>query len=367
MVKIAFFVSNLSYGGAQTMLVRLMKNLDRTKIRMKLFVRDSMLNTTLEDELREAGIECEFLNINDGEYHRNKVWHKIKSLRRLTKAINSYSPDIIHTHLELHYIFAYALFNNKKVMATIHSQPDRITSSLLKKMIKSLQKRNLLSLIGCADCVSKNAEKYWNVRSVRTIYNPIELSDYHTDGQKSDNEFKFIHIGRLHPIKNQKLLIRAFKSVVLENPNTRLVIVGEGNLRSELEKLCLDLNIDSKVDFLGIRSDVPELLAQSNAFVLSSDSECCPMTVLESIATGLPVVSTDVGGVGEIVKDAGILVEKGNEEELAQAMIKMCKDVNTYKIMSSNAQRESLNYDVKLIASEYEREYRYLINKGVAK
>ena len=187
MIKIAYVIPNMSYGGAQTMLARLVTNMDKTKFDIAVFVRDSYLGTDFETELVKSGIKCVYLDIGENEYHKNKLLHKFKSYRKFSKALNEFTPDIVHSHLDLFYSFLYTIFNKKKHIATIHSQPERITNLRLKLFVKILDLMNCLYIVGCARCVTDKAVKMWNVKKACTVYNPIVLADYISDGEKSEN------------------------------------------------------------------------------------------------------------------------------------------------------------------------------------
>jgi glycosyltransferase involved in cell wall biosynthesis len=130
-------------------------------------------------------------------------------------------------------------------------------------------------------------------------------------------------VAALRPEKNHELLLAAFKQVSLEAPEARLLIVGDGPRRDVLEQTAKALGIDSMVRFLGTRGDIPEILALANVFVLSSHNEANPVSILEAMACGKPVVATDVGSVGEAVIDTqtGFLVEPGDAQRMARHLI----------------------------------------------
>jgi sugar transferase (PEP-CTERM/EpsH1 system associated) len=135
-----------------------------------------------------------------------------------------------------------------------------------------------------------------------------------------------INVGRLDPVKDQAGLIAAFKLLCDSSPATaarlRLVIVGEGACRNDLETQIARLRLHGQVRLLGDRKDVPEILAECDVFALSSVAEGIPLTLLEAMAAGLPIVATRVGGVGEVVVDGvtGTLVEPSNPAALAHAL-----------------------------------------------
>src|SRR5205814_653985 len=123
-----------------------------------------------------------------------------------------------------------------------------------------------------------------------------------------------IHVARHHPVKDQTTLLRGFARATDDLPDVDLLMVGDGPLRSDLEKLAGELRIASRVKFLGVRSIIPELMRAVDAFALTSLSEAASLTLLEAMASGLPIVVTDVGGNGEIVRheQEGLLFPRGD-------------------------------------------------------
>ena len=134
-------------------------------------------------------------------------------------------------------------------------------------------------------------------------------------------------VGNLRPVKAQAVLIRAAAIVVKAYPNARFVIVGEGQMRLALEQLIADFGLNDHVWLFGSSVEVPRLLQAMDVFVLTSDSESCPNTILEAMASGLPVVATRVGGVPELVTaETGLLVPPQDHKALATALLQLLED-----------------------------------------
>jgi glycosyltransferase involved in cell wall biosynthesis len=136
-----------------------------------------------------------------------------------------------------------------------------------------------------------------------------------------------LSVGRMDPIKDFSTLIRAFKSVQQVNPDSLLLIAGDGDERY-LEDLRRDagrLGITDKVVFLGTRRDIPELIAACDVFALTSISEATSMTILEAMAAERPVVATRTGGNPELVVDGktGYLLPVGDYEAVSEALVRM--------------------------------------------
>jgi glycosyltransferase involved in cell wall biosynthesis len=127
-----------------------------------------------------------------------------------------------------------------------------------------------------------------------------------------------VTVGRLVPIKRFDLLIDAFRAALEQLPGARLVIVGEGECRAELEARAAG---HPSIHFTGLRRDLEHVYADADLMVLSSDNEGTPVAVIEALASGLPVVATDVGGVRDVVPSgAGTIVPPGDARALAEAL-----------------------------------------------
>lgn len=151
-----------------------------------------------------------------------------------------------------------------------------------------------------------------------------------------DDSFVIVIVAALRPEKNHEMLIRSIRSIP-GAPESRLLIVGEGREAQKLHALVEESGLSDRVEFMGGRRDVNEVLAASDLFVLCSHPvvETFPLSLLEAMASGLPVVATRVGSVDEILKDRchGIVIEPGDEEELTRSIAEMMIDEGLRKEM----------------------------------
>jgi len=132
-------------------------------------------------------------------------------------------------------------------------------------------------------------------------------------------------VARFHPVKDHRTLLRAFSTVAAKLPDVDLLLVGDGPLRQDLEQQVQDAGLQERVMFLGVRSDVPDILRAVDVFTLSSVSEAASITLLEAMAASRPVVVTAVGGNVEQVRDGleGLLVPRGDHDRLAGSLIRV--------------------------------------------
>ena len=130
-------------------------------------------------------------------------------------------------------------------------------------------------------------------------------------------------VGRLHEAKGLEAAIGSVPTILEREPRFRLLLVGAGPLEGVLRLLVSREGLDGSVVFAGRREDVPEILGAADLLILPSESETAPLTVLEGMAAGLPVVATDVGGVGEAVESGvtGLLIEPGDPRAIAEAVL----------------------------------------------
>lgn len=142
--------------------------------------------------------------------------------------------------------------------------------------------------------------------------------------------FVYGTVGRLAPTKGLSYLIEAFAKVKQQMPSAQLIVVGEGRLRNELEQQAAGTSCADSIHFLGHRKNIPELLRAMDVFVLSSIAEGMPKAILEAMAAGIPCISTNVGGIPEIVtsRDVGLLVPARKVAALARAMISVANMPN---------------------------------------
>ncbi len=165
-----------------------------------------------------------------------------------------------------------------------------------------------------------------------------------------------ICVARFHPVKDHQTLIEAFARVAAERHDVDLLLVGDGELRNNLTKQCHDLGLDARVRFLGIRDDVADLLRAADVFTLTSVSEAASITLLEAMATGLPVVVTAVGGNPEIVRDGidGLLAPRKDAVSIGRALARLLDDpALARRLGASAAARVNAEYRLDRTVDSY--------------
>ncbi|MCP5111872.1 MAG: glycosyltransferase, partial [bacterium] len=174
----------------------------------------------------------------------------------------------------------------------------------------------------------------------------------------------WIHVANIRPVKDQETLIRGFaRAKEIASHKQSLCIVGDGDGRPALEKLADQFGLGDSIRWLGFRDDVPLWLTASDGFLLSSRSEAMPMSLLEGMAARLYPISTDVGGVAEVIgDDEGRLVPPGDHDALGRAMAAAvdCAEVSRESARRSAA-RVRNDYSVEALTAKYKEIYRDLL------
>lgn len=170
----------------------------------------------------------------------------------------------------------------------------------------------------------------------RVIRNGIDLEPF--AGDPGPRPGRIVFVGRLRSPKRVDLALEALRRLRAAVPEATLDVAGDGPLRSELEELATRLGVADRVRFLGSRTDLPGLLLDAHCLVLASDYEGCPLSVLEAMAAGVPVVATSVGGIPELVVDGetGVLTPPGDAEGLATALRDVLSSPGRAQLLGEN-------------------------------
>ena len=203
---------------------------------------------------------------------------------------------------------------------------------------------------------------------MRVIYNGVDMRRVRSIGRSRgsvreelkvlESDFLWLAVGRLDEPKDYPTMLKAF-SRLRSGTHARLVVAGDGPLRASLTLQIRQLGLTQTVTLLGARSDVPDLLAASDALALSSAHEGMPNAVMEALSAALPVVATDVGGVRELVKDRrfGFIVPPGSPERFSGAMAEMMslQPEERHHMGASGRAFVSRRFDTEVVADEWEK------------
>ena len=292
--------------------------------------------------------------------------NSINSIIRLAKKIKELNPDVIHTRnwSGVDGIIAARMAGCKVVVHGEHGwgMDDPQGAHPKRRFARRWLSLGVMEFTAVSQQIKTWLEEDVRVfRPVTQIYNGVDIQplqgDQKADGLRrelglADSTLLIGTVGRLDPIKDQAGLIRSFLDVHQQLPNCHLVLVGDGPERVNLEKLCVD-----GVHLLGMRSDVSSILQQLDVFVLPSLNEGISNTILEAMASGLPIVATTVGGTPELIEHEsnGLLVEPGNYVGLAESMRRYLKSAELRNSHGSrNLEVINRKFSIKAMVAGYE-------------
>jgi len=279
--------------------------------------------------------------------------------------LKSIQPNIVHVQQIwfgcIPAFFSKKLLNRPYIVYMRGSEVYHM-SFFWRKMSEFLLK-NAGKVIALSEDMKRELQKIY-CGEILVIPNGIELDNYKNLKKQSfqvSNNKILIFVGRLNPVKGLIYLIRAMEIIHIEMENTILMIIGDGDERKSLEEMVIKLHLEKVVIFNGEipNKDVPKYLVQGDVFVLPSLSEGFPNVILEAMAAGLPIVSTNVNGLSEIIRNEenGYLVEPKNPQQLADKLLQILKNPIQSKKYSNNNIEKVEKYSWKNVIKYLEDVY----------
>lgn len=282
----------------------------------------------------------------------------LKTVFQMVKAIQATKPDIVHAHLgSVGFASVWSMLYRKPLVITAHTKPEKAFSPKIEKMVRLALKTKRTKLVAVSEDNANKLRKYFDLNEelCGCVNNGIDLDRF---TRKEHDGFTLIHVGRQDENKNQAALIRCFARLHEKDSNTKLLLLGDGDQHQKLIALAEQLGVADAVTFTGNVPNTEDYYAVSDLYVQCSHREAMPLSVLEAMATGLPIVSTDVGGLSDVVQDNGILVPDNDEEALYQAIEKIYKQsAEETEIMCAASDRIVQSYSSKAMAQAYENIY----------
>ena len=296
-------------------------------------------------------IETRYIDL-PSEYFSFKEFYHLQSLIKEDNFniahIHLYAPDSCRTAI------LAASMAGIRVITTEHNNSIKTTFRL--NVLKKLNQHLIHKIIAVSEAVRERLiqERGIDSMKIRCIPNGVDSTHYNKNNfsvnliEDLKSNFTFNKstlligmIGALHRNKGYNYLLLAAKSIIKKHPNTKLIFIGEGDFREELEKITQHLNFKKNIEFLGYIEEVSPYYLIFDIFVLPSLVEGMPLCVLEAMAMGVPVIATAVDGSKELVLDGetGLLVQPKNETALSEAMEYMIENPEKVKEMANAGKR----------------------------
>ena len=344
-MKIVFLLASLGSGGAERVV--------------------SLLANKMVERGHQVEIIC--LKVNDVYYQTDsrvkvtlameQTQNRLTEIFWLRKYLKQQNPDVVIPFTEGVYCFTILslLGTGIPIIASERLDPAAMskTRKILKRLLLPYADWLVVQTQSIKDYFPKSIQKKTSI-----IYNPVnDESLSPTLPSREGRLNRIISVGRLYPQKNQAMMIRAFAKVADEFPDWQLVIYGEGPLRAELEFLVSSFKLQNRVFLPGRTEHVIEELRKSKIFCMSSDYEGMSNAMIEAICVGLPIVTTNVSGVNELVVDGenGFIVPCKNAIAMSNAIKAIIENKYMMESFSIKSKGKSSIFKLDFIVNQWEQ------------
>ncbi len=365
-LRIAHVVGNLETGGMQALVIELMHRLDRD--RFDPFLIHFKSPNHFKKEIKEHSWECHKLKASRS-YRQSEI-------KKLAQEIDALKPDIVHTHSD------FANFAGRAAAIACHvphiivhyqnTYEHRMNDAF--KRMESLLAARTDAYIACSEGVEQYLAENLDLkgRPVHLFENCVDIERYKTAGEDRqaarqklnvpEDVFHLVHTARLEPHKQPQQLLKALSLSTRDEAtslgNWRLTLVGSGSLEKELPRIIDELDVSAlkhggetikdRVHFAGWSKDIDLWLATADLFCLVSKNEGLPLSLVEAMAAGSPVIAPDVIGPQEVLKKSeyGLLVNSADEQEILKAILRLRNDDDFRNQMITKGKERAEDYSV---------------------
>ena len=358
MLKVLLAINVLQYkGGAEVFFYNLCREIAKDKnISLLVVSLYGNVNPAFKDLLNG---KIPFKTIN------KKSSFDFKSFRKFRKIVKEFNPDIINTHLSCLITYYFAFGSKKmhwKIIHTVHSVANKEATKFDLKVRRKLLKKNNLYFISISDSVDDTVKELYCTNQTNIIYNGTNFAIDMNKKYRRNN--RIICIANYRTEKNHKMLFDVVNELFNDRhySNWELVCFGAGELIEDYKIYVSQLKNASKISLNGSTNEVREELLQSKIFALSSTFEGNPISILEALSCGVPIVAPRVGGIPDIIKEGynGYMFEVSNNADML-SKLKMLIDKLGDDSLQKNCFESAKKYDIKNTAVEYTNLFKKLL------
>lgn len=327
-------------------------------------------------KLEMLGARIHFHEVHVPEYPLFKYQpYELALSSKLVDVVRSFGIELLHVHYAIPH--AYAGYMAKKMLAeegisipmvtTLHGTDITLVGRhpFYKPAVTfSINKSDVVTSV--SESLRKSTLEQFDIKVpihvipnfIDFVHYPDKVEDCNRDMMAAENERIVTHVSNFRKVKRTDDVVRVFHNIQKQLP-ARLIMVGEGPEREFSEQLCRDLQIADKVTFIGNSDEVNKILCFSDLFLLPSETESFGLAALEAMAAGVPVVSSDAGGIGEVNTDgkSGYLCPVGDVEMMSAKALEILSDDTVLKKFKAGAKETARRFDIDLIVPAYEKCY----------
>ena len=361
-LKIILVIPQFVLSGAEVMCQNLilgLKEKGHDVLAVSLYDYHGSINKKLE----EAGVTIKYLNKKKG--FDSSIYEKIE------KIIEEFKPDVVHTNL---YIMSYIMpaaikYGVKVKIHTIHSIANKEVPFIRRSIAHYMYHHKGIVPIALSYKHQNTVCKEYRLGKdkVPIIHNGEDTSHFVAKEDYSFNDvFTIIHVGRFLKNKNQKKIVKAVKRLLDEGKKIKVLFVGEDNtdygrlVKEQVKKE----QLEDSFEFLGERENIETELAKADIFVLPSNYEGLPMTIIEAMSCGLPIIASSVGGIEDMItnNENGLLIEP-NSEDLYLAIKQLYSSQEKREKLGRKARESVYKYTREEMTNNYLKEYYRILEE----
>ena len=367
-MRILQVITSLDMGGAETLVVNLIPRLQALGNTVDLCIFNGK-ETPLTHRLKKESPQTKIYALGNGVYNPLYIF-------KLVKIMKNY--DIVHTHNSSPQLFVAiaSLFNSPKLVSTEHNTSNRKRNWKWYRPIESWMYSRYNHII----CISKIAEEKlreymggeWLVKSsnkyksITTINNGIDVNTI-SEAEPckelldlKESRKSILMVAGFRKQKNQDTIIRAL--TLLDKEKYEIWFAGIGERMEEVKQLALSLGVCERVRFLGLRTDIPNVLRAADIIVMSSHWEGLSLSNVEGMSAHKPFIASDVNGLKEVTKGYGILFPHEDEKILAEEINRLASDEAYYNEIAERCYNRALEFDIRNTVSGYADVYKNVFN-----
>lgn len=361
-MKVLHVINNLNIGGAEKLLVETLPLYESFGVQVDVFLLTK--------------VDSPFVSAIEENFNGNIYYSGLKSvynpcqILKIKDFIQQCDYDVVHAHLfpTLYWVsLAKTFFGIKTpIIFTEHSTHNKRLDKFVFRAIDRCIYRKYQKILAITPQVKQVLMQKLNItpEKVEVVYNGVEVDKYKQASPYAEGTFFgkgatiLMQVSRFQAAKDQKTVIRA---LTLLPQRYKLLLVGDGETKKECEKLVQELSLQERVQFLGSRVDIPELLKTADIVIQSSHWEGFGLVAVEAMAAGKPIIASDVVGLRDIVSGYGLLFQKGNQGQLAKE-IEALEDEKYYKEIADKCAQRAEGFHITKMIKNNIAAYEQVIN-----
>lgn len=328
MKKVLHLLSSNTFSGAENVVCQIINMLEENK-------DFEMIYCSVEGPIRKLLREKNISYVPLNQF----------SIKAIKEVINKYNPDIIHAHDGKASVIAALLSGQRAVISHIHGNHDNMKVLSIKSISYLIASKKFNHIFWVSNSCKDDYKYSRFVKNKSSVlYNVIDGEALKRKMNEDGNRYQYdcIFLGRLCDIKNPLRLIKILTNLIKKNSELKCAIVGDGELKKEIELYISQFNLNKNIKLLGFKQNPLKILHDSKVMVMTSRYEGTPMCALEAMLLGVPIVSTPTDGLKDLIEHNVTGFYSDNDEELESFIFKITSEADTRRRLSIEAEKKAI-------------------------